>query len=228
MYESSAMPKATMFHGRHKSFYIATIVGVAVLAATFVFLRDQAIVLGANAFFLTYLAVSFSKFPGISAAFLKAHADEEDAPAWIIVMVTMAVIIAAVISLFQLLNADGASDPFRLVITAISVPLGWFTIHSIAAHHYAFEYYEAPLAPPGGKRNKSAVVGGLDFPSGDQPDGMSFLYFSYVIGMTAQVADVSITSRDMQRLVLIHGIFSFFFNTVILAAMVNIAVSLKG
>ncbi|HTM76017.1 MAG TPA: DUF1345 domain-containing protein, partial [Devosia sp.] len=35
-------------------------------------------------------------------------------------------------------------------------------------------------------------------------------------------------SREMQRLVLLHGIFSFFFNTVIVAAMVNIVVSLNG
>ncbi|HTN62878.1 MAG TPA: DUF1345 domain-containing protein, partial [Devosia sp.] len=90
------------------------------------------------------------------------------------------------------------------------------------------EYYAAPKASPGGKKGKAAVVGGLDFPSGDEPGGLSFLYFSYVIGMTAQVADVSITSREMQRLVLLHGIFSFFFNTVIVAAMVNIVVSLKG
>jgi uncharacterized membrane protein len=32
----------------------------------------------------------------------------------------------------------------------------------------------------------------------------------------------------MQRLVVVHGIFSFFFNTVIIAATVNLAVSLGG
>lgn len=213
---------------RNKSFYVGLAVGLAVLVGTLFFLPAQAVVWGANAFFIAYLGVSLASFPKTSAAFLKSHADEEDAPVWIIFLVTTAVIVAAVISLFQLLNANGPDDALRLIFTAVSVPLGWFTIHAMAAHHYAFEYYAAPDKGPRGKAGKSSVVGGLDFPSGEEPGGLSFLYFSYVIGMTAQVADVSVTSRAMQRLVLMHGIFSFFFNTVIVAAMVNIVVSLNG
>jgi uncharacterized membrane protein len=213
---------------RHKAFYIGLAAGLVVLVATLIFLPAQAMVWGANAFFIAYLAVSLAFFPRASAAFLKSHADEEDAPVWIIFVVTAGVIVASVISLFQLVNASGPGDAFRLVVTAVSVPLGWFTIHAMVAHHYAYEYYGAPQAGADGKQDKTAVVGGLDFPTGKGPDGGSFLYFSYVIGMTAQVADVSITSPAMQRIVLVHGIFSFFFNTVILAATVNVAVALGG
>jgi len=60
------------------------------------------------------------------------------------------------------------------------------------------------------------AVGGLDFPGTKEPDGAAFLYFSYVIGMTCQVSDVQVTSCEMRRLVLLHGILSFGFNTVIL------------
>ena len=213
---------------RHKAFYIGLAAGLVALVATFFALPAQAIVWGANAFFIAYLAVSLAFFPRASAAFLKSHADEEDAPVWIIFVVTAGVIVASVISLFQLLNAEGLEDAFRLIVTAVSVPLGWFTIHAMIAHHYAYEYYAVPHARPGSKRDKKAVAGGLDFPTGPEPDGGSFLYFSYVIGMTAQVADVSVTSPAMQRIVLLHGIFSFFFNTVILAATVNVAVTLGG
>jgi uncharacterized membrane protein len=213
---------------RHKAFYVGLVAGASAFFATVFVLPAQALVWGANAFFIAYLAVSLALFPRASAAFLKSHADEEDAPVWIIFVVTAGVIVAAVVSLFQLLNANDSGDSFRLLVTAVSVPLGWFTIHAMAAHHYAYEYYEAPKASEGGKRSKKAVVGGLDFPTGVEPDGSSFLYFSYVIGMTAQVADVAVTSREMQRIVLVHGIFSFFFNTVILAATVNAAVTLGG
>lgn len=218
----------TLRYQRHKAFYIGLAAGLAVLAGTFLFLPAQAAVWGTNAFFIAYLALTFVTFPKASAAFLKSHADDEDAPVWIIFLVTAAVIAASVISLFQLLNASGPDDALRLIVTAAAVPLGWFTIHAMAAHHYAYEYYEAPEGDAGAKKGKKGVVGGLDFPTGNEPDGVGFLYFSFVIGMTAQVADVSITSRAMQRIVLIHSIFSFFFNTVILAATVNIAVSLKG
>jgi uncharacterized membrane protein len=44
--------------------------------------------------------------------------------------------------------------------------------------------------------------------------------------MTAQTADTGITTTQMRRIVLVHSIVSFFFNTVIVAAAVNLAVSL--
>jgi uncharacterized membrane protein len=49
-----------------------------------------------------------------------------------------------------------------------------------------------------------------------------------VIGMTAQTADVNITKTNMRKLTLIHAIASFFFNTVLVAAAVNVAVSLAA
>ena len=44
--------------------------------------------------------------------------------------------------------------------------------------------------------------------------------------MTAQVSDTATASLAMRRLVLVHGILSFFFNTAILALGVNLAASL--
>jgi uncharacterized membrane protein len=44
--------------------------------------------------------------------------------------------------------------------------------------------------------------------------------------MTCQVSDVQVTSCEMRRLVLLHGILSFGFNTVILALTINTVSSL--
>ncbi|MBN9548329.1 MAG: DUF1345 domain-containing protein, partial [Alphaproteobacteria bacterium] len=41
-----------------------------------------------------------------------------------------------------------------------------------------------------------------------------------------QTADTGITTTHMRRVVLLHSTLSFFFNTVIVAAAVNLAVSL--
>jgi uncharacterized membrane protein len=71
-----------------------------------------------------------------------------------------------------------------------------------------------------------AVRAGLQFPSEDSPDYFDFLYYAFVIGMTAQVADVAIKSRNMRRTALVHGVVSFVFNTVVLAFAVNIAAGL--
>ena len=64
-------------------------------------------------------------------------------------------------------------------------------------------------------------AGGLNFPEDDLPDNRDFAYFSFVIGMTSQVSDVDVTSREMRRLVLLHEILSFGFNIVILALTIN-------
>jgi uncharacterized membrane protein len=55
---------------------------------------------------------------------------------------------------------------------------------------------------------------------------MDFAYFSFVIGMTCQVSDVQISSPQMRRLALMHGLISFMFNTAILAVFVNIVAGL--
>jgi uncharacterized membrane protein len=104
----------------------------------------------------------------------------------------------------------------ELVFATLTVALSWVAVHTGFALHYAHEYYR-------GKK-----PGGLQFPSGDQEehaDYWDFVYFSFVIGMTAQVSDVGITDKAIRRTVTAHGIISFVFNTALLALMVNIAAS---
>lgn len=136
---------------------------------------------------------------------------------------TLAVVVVCAGSLFLLVNTDGDTDPVRLVLSIASVVLSWFMVHTMAALHYAYEYYEAPEATDS---KTPGAVGGLEFPGGDEPDGPAFVYFAYVLGMTAQTSDVNVTSNAMRRLVTWHSVFAFFFNTVIVAATVNIVVSL--
>ena len=42
--------------------------------------------------------------------------------------------------------------------------------------------------------------------------------------MTAQVSDVQVLSTAMRRVTLLHGVVSFFNNTVLLALAVNVAI----
>jgi uncharacterized membrane protein len=103
-----------------------------------------------------------------------------------------------------------------LVLATGTIALSWAAVHTGFALHYAHDYY------------RGAKPGGLQFPSGDthdHADYWDFVYFSFVIGMTAQVSDVGITDKTIRRTVTVHGIISFFFNTALLALMVNIAAS---
>lgn len=44
--------------------------------------------------------------------------------------------------------------------------------------------------------------------------------------MTLQVSDVQVTSKEIRRIVLLHSILSFAFNTVIVAFSINLATTL--
>jgi uncharacterized membrane protein len=182
-----------------------------------------AVGVAANAMFIVYLLLVRIEFPCLTAEFLQQRPDDADSPVVAIFLVTLLVAAVAVIFLFLALNdGQGRADPVEIAVSVVSVLLGWFTVHTMAALHYAREYYrDAP-----GKDGK--VLAGLAFPGHEPPDGAAFLYFSYVLGMTAQVADVAVTSRAMRRLVTLHGVVSFFFNTVIVAATVNVVVTIAG
>ncbi|WP_244464983.1 DUF1345 domain-containing protein [Candidatus Filomicrobium marinum] len=62
-----------------------------------------------------------------------------------------------------------------------------------------------------------------DFPMTIPHAMLILLIFSFVIGMTCKVADVATTNREIRRVVLIHGVISFFFNAILIALGVNIA-----
>lgn len=208
---------------RHAAFYWGVGVGVAGFVACLLLSPKYAVVVAANAMFVTYLVLVAIEFPRLTAEFLQQRPDDADSPVAAIFLVTILVAVVAMIFLFLALNgAEGKVDPFEIAASVVSVLLGWFTVHTMAALHYAHEYYRDDPDKQGG------VLAGLAFPGNEPPDGAAFLYFSYVLGMTAQVADVAVTSRPMRRLVTIHGVVAFFFNTVIVAATVNVVVTIAG
>jgi uncharacterized membrane protein len=54
-----------------------------------------------------------------------------------------------------------------------------------------------------------------------EPNYLDFAYFSFVVGMTAQTADVSISSREIRAIALLHGLIAFLFNTAIVALTIG-------
>ena len=108
----------------------------------------------------------------------------------------------------------------RLGLAIASIVVSWLVTHTMFALHYAHSYYGD------GDGGADDQEGGLSFPQSEHPDYWDFLYFAFVIGMTAQTSDVAIGSRAMRRLALAHSVLSFFFNTVILALSINIVAGL--
>lgn len=210
---------------RHLPFYAAAIAGLAGFALAAGVTLDLAMVVAADTFFLTYLAMTALSLPYLDADYLSDHAAGSDEPVWAIFLVTLGAVVVAVISLFLMINDTRWSAPLQAVLALAAVPLGWFAIHMMAAIHYAHEFWEPEPGAAGGSR-KSAPRGGMEFPGTPRPRGSDFVYFAYVVGMTAQTSDVAITGQSMRAFNLAHAVVSFFFNTVLVAAAVNLAVSL--
>jgi uncharacterized membrane protein len=153
-----------------------------------------------------------------SHASMRYRAGLEDETRWVILAIMAG---AAFFSLFAILGvmreakaAGGDTALAMTVLAGATILLSWLLAHTVFALHYAHDYFTdlARERPPG-----------LDFPAEhDDPDYWDFLYFSFVVGMTAQVSDVQVLTQPWRRLVLAHGILSFLFNTVVLALSINL------
>lgn len=212
---------------RHMLFAVSACLGVLALAVALLLHAPLAYSIGANAFFAAYVILVVAQMPKFTGTYLSKNASATDQPVLVIFAVTLVVVVVAVVSLFLLINQKDKGHPIELTFALLSIPLGWFTIHAMAALHYAHVYWMDGDTVDA-KTKKKAPVGGLLFPGDKRPEGWDFLYFSAVIGMTAQTADTNISTTHMRCVVLVHSILSFFFNTVIVAAAVNLAVSLGG
>lgn len=208
---------------RHAPFYLGLAIGVFSFLAGLWFNPAYAVSLGANGLFVGFLLLTFIKLPHLTADYLREHAREEDTPASGIFLIVFIVVAASVVSLFLALSRGENPNSWEVVISVVSVLLGWFTVQAVGALHYAYEYYQVKDAAEG-----ADVEGGLDFPGDSDPDGYDFIYFSYTIGTSVATSDTKIESHEMRRLVTAHLVFSHLFNTIILAAAVNVMLSLGG
>jgi uncharacterized membrane protein len=197
-----------------------TFISAAIGIAAFFFLPGSLrlvtrLLLAWDIFIALYLTLVYGMMLRSGPSQLRRHAALEDDGRFLILMVTALGAFASIAAIVSELGASHRGAP-ELTLATVTIVLSWATVHTTFALHYAHDYF------------RGAKPGGLQFPSGDEhthPDYWDFVYFSFVIGMTAQVSDVGITDKTIRRTAIAHGVISFFFNTALLALMVNIAAS---
>ncbi len=133
------------------------------------------------------------------------------------VTAAVASLAAILVELSGMKSLSPAKQDLHVVLVAFTLVISWLLVHTAFALHYAGAFYES-TSPNG--------TGALEFPRHRLPVYMDFFYFAMVVAMTSQTSDVVITSTRMRRLVTIHAMISFFFNTTLLALTVNIAASI--
>jgi uncharacterized membrane protein len=156
---------------------------------------------------------------------MRRRAEILQAGRWVMLGVTSLAAAASLVAIATLLGNvhDLPRDQLAWHVTlgAFTIVPSWIFLHTMYALDYAHGYYYRP-----DHHDSSRPPGGLGFPGETHPDYWDFLYFSFVIGMTCQVSDVTVQSKPMRRLVLAHGVLAFFFNTGVLALAINITASL--
>jgi uncharacterized membrane protein len=173
------------------------------------------LLVGWDVFVALYLVLVYTMVLRSGLGYIRRNAVLQDDGRFLIPLLTA---LGAFATLAAIVSELGGAhrNPQQLIFAVLTIGLSWAAVHTAFALHYAHEYY------------RGNEPGGLQFPSGDRhhdADYWDFVYFSFVIGMTAQVSDVGITDKTIRRTVTAHGIISFIFNTALLALMVNIAAS---
>jgi uncharacterized membrane protein len=169
-----------------------------------------------------FLALSWWLATTFDAKRCRARAQSMDDPN-VLILVIMLVIAAVSVSVIVMMlqevrKLEEVERAAHIALSVVSLSCAWLLIHTVYAFHYAHRYYQE-------EKNNETAGAGLDFPGNRDPDYLDFLYYSFVVGMTCQVSDVQVTSREMRRLTLVHGVLSFAFNMLVLALSINVVAS---
>ncbi|HEX3945196.1 MAG TPA: DUF1345 domain-containing protein [Rhizomicrobium sp.] len=203
-------------HGR---FYVAAALG----GITYVICRNLPsplpLAITGDLFFLSYVVMMAVLTVALSAADLRAHAEIDDEGGAVVTLMALAALGYCCTEIFTVLNQKQPAHLLAMIFTLLGAPLGWLMFNMMAAFHYAYLFYRRaengePQEPPP-----------LSFPKTEEPGVWEFLYYSFVVAMTAQTSDVDVQNSKFRRVTTLHSIVSFFFNTVLIAMSVNAVVA---
>jgi uncharacterized membrane protein len=175
----------------------------------------------------TWMSFALSVIIMIWITFLSSHPrevrkiaklqDSSRAMLFAFVIVASVVSLTAVFFLLKASKGNHANVDSHIFLAITAVFISWWLVHTIFTTRYAHMYYDTDKDDGSPRKG-----GGLQFPDETEPDYLDFVYFSFVIGMTFQVSDVEISSREIRRLAWLHGLISFVFNTAIVALSINV------
>ncbi|MCW2936325.1 MAG: hypothetical protein JWM19_7287 [Actinomycetia bacterium] len=192
------------------SFGVAVVGGAAAAVAG----ADRAApLIGWDILAVVYGGWVWSTVWGLDAESAEDDAKREDPGRDLADLVLLGAAVASLIAVGVVLagagGASGSAEYLQAGLALVSVFLSWALVHTVFTLKYARLYYSGP-------------AGGIDFNGSGAPDYHDFAYLAFTIGMTFQVSDTSIGSRQIRRTVLRHAWVSFPLVAVIIAASINL------
>lgn len=143
----------------------------------------------------------------------QAHAQEEnpsrDLADALLIGAALASLVAVGVVLFGASHAPGSERYWEAALALLSVFVSWTIVHTVFTLKYARLYY-------GGE------PGGIDFNETDPPQYSDFAYLAFTIGMTFQVSDTDLRTKEIRRAALRHAWLSYPLGAVIIATSINL------
>lgn len=123
--------------------------------------------------------------------------------------------LAAVLLLLIHASDRSEAQATAAALALASVAMSWVLMHTLYALRYARDYYSDP-------------VGGISFNQDAPPQYSDFAYLAFCLGMTFQISDTDLSSTGLRKVVLVHTLLSYLFNTVVIAATVNLVINVAS
>jgi uncharacterized membrane protein len=190
---------------------------VAAVAASF-FAPWQAVpLLGWCVTSLTWLVTVWLKIAVLDATVTSMVATAEEPGRatvdLLLLSASVASLIAVLLGVVKASSAHGDEKAVLLFAGVVAIIASWAVVHTLFTLRYAALYYEG-------------VDGGIEFNEDDKPCYADFAYLAFTIGMTYQVSDTNLTTKEMRHTALRHALMSYLFGTVIIAATINLVAGL--
>jgi len=186
---------------------------VAGIAAAALGAGRAAALIGWDMLALVFCGWVWSTIWKLDAPATASHANREnpsrDLADLVLLGAAIASLIAVGVVLFGAGHANGNAKYLQAALALASVFVSWTLVHTVFTLKYARLYY-------------SGQGEGIDFNETDPPQYSDFAYLAFTIGMTFQVSDTDIQSKQIRRTALRHAWLSFPLGAVIIATSINL------
>jgi uncharacterized membrane protein len=166
---------------------------------------------------LIYIIWIWAILHGMNPSQTKSHAVSEDPSRAIadllLIGASLASLVAVGVLIAQAGQATDLAKHVEIFLSLFSVIISWGVVQTVHILKYAKMYYDG-------------TEGGIDFNESAPPRYSDFAYLAFTLGMTFQVSDTDIKTKEIRLVALKHSLLSYIFGAVIIATTINTIASL--
>ncbi len=148
----------------------------------------------------------------------RSHATSESSSRTVseVILVLAAIVSLVAVGFLVVLasNSSGLEKAVYVGLGLLSVVVSWAVVHTTYLLQYARLYY-------------GDTEGGINFNQKEAPRYLDFAYLAFTLGMTFQVSDTDLETKEIRTTALKHALLSYLFGTVIIATTINTLASLS-